>query len=141
MRRLKFRAWETIGREMHSFDTLMRTIYAETNMNIFNDDSIILMQYTGLKDENGKEIYDGDILQFRNASGMDDSICHVVWNEDRFSWFIENDESNIYDELYNITAPADIKIIGNKYENPELLNSESAPKNSVQQPHYATDES
>lgn len=76
------------------------------------DDSGILMQYTGLKDKNGVEIYEGDILRFtheRKEEGFVNTNAKV-----------EVEIPKIY---YMITNPYNhnFKIIGNIYENPELL--------------------
>ena len=78
----------------------------------YNDDCF-LMQYTGLKDKNGKEIYEGDILR---AAGI------VTWNEPEVRWScidIEwNDKCELHDMLY-LTTP--LEVIGNIYENPEII--------------------
>lgn len=93
-----------------------------------NEDEYILMQYTGLEDKNGKEIYFGDILVTSNdgADGAD------VWSAEDFGitvvkepegvlgvdyteWDMgSRDEQSIYSGQY-------VEIIGNIYENPELL--------------------
>ena len=68
-----------------------------------------IMQYTGLKDKNGTEIYEGDI--YKDEENM---LWEVIFDEGCF-------------KLENIHIPGrmfitkDIEIIGNKYENPELL--------------------
>ena len=98
MREIKFRAWN--GVEMSEpFD-----------LNKGDPDTfplgLPLMQYTGLKDKNGKEIYDGDILKNED------------YNRTRvMEW--ENDVVPFCFDYYE--SPGDWEIIGNIYENPELL--------------------
>ncbi len=74
-------------------------------------EDIELMQYTGLKDKNGKEIYEGDILQ--TQSGL---IGAVSYHEER-GGFIFQDGYNemLYQRMIRV------EIIGNIHENPELL--------------------
>ena len=76
------------------------------------------MQYTGLKDKNGKEIYEGDILDNRqddylpvrmDSSDNSDGFYYADW----LGWMANH--SSLYDIHDNS------EIIGNKYENPELL--------------------
>jgi len=75
------------------------------------DKDFILMQFTGLLDKNGKEIYEGDCL----AGGG-----HIVWDERRGAWAIKQGESQhlMYE---NWQQPFACEIIGNIYSNPDLL--------------------
>lgn len=81
-------------------------------------------QYTNLKDKNGKEIYEGDIVKIN-----DEIIAKVIWDNDYLGYFLyanaensieyfENGEQPLYDYL------GSIEVIGNIYDNPELLGSE-----------------
>ena len=78
-------------------------------------------QYTGLTDKNGKEIYEGDIVKFEDVSGYKDGCASVIWHEDSCGYYLENDDDNIYDTLYDFTPSYQMEIIGNIHENPELL--------------------
>ena len=74
---------------------------------------IVLMQYTGLKDKNGKEIYEGDVVQL-----VDDMRWQVVYDAPCF--WLGDKEGKVDDSMRD--SPI-YKIIGNIYENPELLNN------------------
>ena len=77
MREIKFRAWVKDEKKMlknfsiFSFDRFgIRTVSEPCKMwgmKEHNQNNIIIMQYIGLKDKNGKEIYEGDILQFERC--------------------------------------------------------------------------
>jgi len=77
---------------------------------------IELMQYTGLKDKNGVEIYEGDILSIDNEENL--VIAKCLWKSGQFTL-----EDNCYGhwtrQLYY--QPERLLVIGNIYENPELL--------------------
>lgn len=78
------------------------------------DDGIQLMQFTGLLDCNGKEIYEGDILK--------DNII-VCWREDLASFALRK-EGWLYDHFFGEAIDAgSTEIIGNIFQNPELLKS------------------
>ena len=75
-------------------------------------------QYTGLKDKNRKEIYEGDILKF---SEVDTAI--VQWNE-KYAYFMVKPIQDYYfdsDVLGHAIEYSKVEVIGNIYDNPELL--------------------
>ena len=105
------------------------------------------MQYTGLKDKNGKEIYEGDILRYKPYLnlGYEDKydIGVVVWGETgdsdeyayghHYEWIVNDDSlADIADGAYE---GFECEVIGNIFENPELLerkeqNDQEKPKNN-----------
>ena len=107
-REIKFRAWDKERRKILNFGQIVpiRWIYDGSLEDMFDNcqDDISLMQYTGLKDTNGKSIYEGDIVKVNyNYLGT-----HVV----KFSKGKYNTASYICDKC---------EVIGNIYENPELF--------------------
>jgi uncharacterized phage protein (TIGR01671 family) len=117
MREIKFRAWNISKKEMFYYGLSNHGDFLP-NINIYGkltflgtdyNDECYLMQYTGLKDKNGKEIYEGDILR---VEGADNPINKVYWGE--LGWEL--------DRITLFTAREYRKeVIGNIYENPELL--------------------
>ncbi|WP_338401470.1 YopX family protein [Streptococcus oralis] len=91
---------------------------------IVNND-IHLMQSTGLFDKNGKEIFEGDIAQFEDCYTETDFLYVntgiVEWSQGSFT--ITNRDSVLMEDLLDGDV-LDVKIIGNIFENPELLEVE-----------------
>lgn len=101
-REIKFRAWD--GQQ------LVPITRVKVPSNTFKDSGDVLMQYTGLKDKNGKEIFEGDIVRHDQFPRP----LVVQWDWDQWGLF-ENpcNEANI--------GKDDTEVIGNIYENPDLL--------------------
>jgi len=83
-------------------------------------EGFIIVQYTGLKDRNGKEIYKGDRLEEAHDTIMENKSIKsiVIWDNDR-SMFRLNCHQNIY--LGAEDAELYLEVTGNIYENPELI--------------------
>ena len=92
--------------------------FGETNFMSF--DEIKLMQSTGLKDKNDQEIFEGDVVrQVRTQPTTENEIIIGVVTMLEGAWLIMNDGEQLASDLWSET---DInEIIGNIYENPELL--------------------
>lgn len=124
MRKIKFRAWLKEERKMVNVETLFIGINrlcfgnSKTEDLFFRDfEEVELMQYTGLEDKNSKEIYEGDILFFR-----DENMKYVVvWQDTAF--IIESIEIRKYSEKMYWLDDTEIccEIVGNIYENKNLL--------------------
>ena len=103
-----------------------------------NNNGIVLMQYTGLKDKNGKEIYEGDVVKFADIGeeGYEYkeaydfcNIASIVWKNGRFelenihvyiSYVLECMNREGHEEFINALLE-DCEVIGNIYENKDLL--------------------
>jgi uncharacterized phage protein (TIGR01671 family) len=118
-REIKFRAWHKKLKSLHKvwvvdFQNKKLQMWADTPeetgeqaWDSFED--VELMQYTGLKDRNGKEIYEGDILKYHSNSRLSDPI---EFPKD-YSWLKARTENSHWQ--------TEVEVIGNIYENPELL--------------------
>jgi uncharacterized phage protein (TIGR01671 family) len=120
-REIKFRAWAYASRKMFYPDD-DGIIIAKGCVSALPNTT--LMQFTGLKDKNGKKIYEGDII--RSKPLMFDTgkciIAQVKWDERRAMWMVEEIDPN-YKEveyLHEVLNPAhESEIIGNIYETTE----------------------
>ena len=119
MREIKFRAWQ--------HDEMLFTPSAKPWFSLhrffgFLEDSATVMQYTGLKDKNGKEIYEGDLLLVKR-----DRLCEVVFHEYAGCWDLvyrrweEAKPSPWWDTVSPKHYHHFTKILGNIHEHPELL--------------------
>jgi hypothetical protein len=121
MREIKFRAWDKNLMQMFPVDGWQySTVYVRSPNNqkwCQPKENIVLMQYTGLKDKNGKEIYEGDIVQYAGINCVIDmEVFSYLKPIDRDAWF---DLDPASDKLFERSSY--FEIIGNIYENPELL--------------------
>lgn len=95
---------------------------------VFDDaEHYILMQCTGLKDKNGKLIYEGDIVRFKNNITINGSKTHiaVIEHNEVFNAFMYHAECiGFYTVNKAQNEKFDVEVIGNKYENADLLQKE-----------------
>ena len=86
-------------------------------------DKIILMQSTGLKDKNGNEIFEGDVVQYQNTKVPSADSKGVIRYFDNWAMFGIDIEHNEPRALFfnGLADHISLEVIGNIYENPELL--------------------
>ena len=125
-REIKFRAWDGLNRHMFYPAFLeiesnhVRSWTGAPNGGLGMGYNAILMQYTGLKDKNGKEIYEGDIVE----TVYTDHKKHkgVIYSQPtRLNWSVKHSPFANQDLFVYSRPDCSVEIIGNIYENPELL--------------------
>lgn len=124
----KFRAWDKLGKIMlpvGDIDTSYKLVYLEEENGYRCErdfDEIELMQSTGLKDKNGIDIFEGDIVKFTVTNGFDyvvDENGVVTYKTGAF--YVVN---GFAEYLISDINTNEIEVVGNKYENPEFLKGE-----------------
>jgi uncharacterized phage protein (TIGR01671 family) len=131
MREIKFRAWDKEKKRM----ALILNLFEKNGVRLIESltgeheelayKNIELMQYTGLKDKDGKEIYEGDILDMivskfiPDEDGLDYELIKAqIYFENGSFWFKGNGRTDCNWHFYN---EAEREVIGNIYEHPHLL--------------------
>lgn len=122
-REIKFRAWDNVDKMMYV--NLQNGIHFEDgSVYAFQDfidnkgyHEFNLMQFTGLQDKNGKDIYEGDLISEEGSKPYE-----VVWQYHSVQWIMQyTGEGRTYRHMAYDYAQQQYEVIGNIYENPELL--------------------
>jgi uncharacterized phage protein (TIGR01671 family) len=124
MREIKFRAWDAKTHTMNPSPIIWRGIWYESPESFEYDISSadvpkgkFLMQYTGFKDKDDREIYEGDIVVICALHPIEPVFTtEVKWDTGSFT----ANKRRLYRTLAH-WAKDGIQVIGNIYENPELL--------------------
>ena len=136
MREIKFRAWDKKEKKMYydvqnTYDFMINNggCFEESFKDVLEYDNYVVMQYTNCYDINGKEIYEGDIIRLE---GVDDREIGSTWEHIGkivykrgaffvcyFDYYADGDEELICDAQVEFGT-----VIGNVYENKELLEEE-----------------
>ena len=131
-REIKFRAWDKIDSKMVSVSHLKINRVTKDWMAYYWDEkqglemplgkekrAFFLMQFTGLKDKNGKEIYEGDIVEEKDFK----RIFKIEWDEYEARWdliMMKGDDGWVGQKRH-IVDTCRMEVIGNIYENKDLL--------------------
>lgn len=114
--RIKFRAWDRIHKRMCPVKNIIWSTFPGPKVKVFSRDSywlrgdeFVLLQLTGVLDKNGEEICEGDILK-----NLDGHTQVIEWCEGRHGQYVSGFVLDLNTES--------CMVIGNIYENPELLN-------------------
>ena len=136
----RFRAWNKATKEMYEADDIIainfedksicvQTIYFEQglpdsrDLDYYDFDDIVLMQSTGMRDKNDREIFEGDIID-----STDGFLTGVIEFRVSLGMFVSDlVEYNNFERLCNVASSR--KIIGNIWEDGELLDGENTEKN------------
>ena len=138
MRQIKFRCWDKIEKK-YRFDSFLKTgdgrgdwilflfdqLQPETPdklsfsaNKVYPRDGFVLEEFTNIEDKNGKEIYEGDIIKYNRIISPDcsEEVIGLIEYINCGFWI-----TKAY--FYNIQITSDCEIIGNKFENSDLLKS------------------
>lgn len=128
----RYRAWDKIHKTMYEVDDIMYINFEENQICVktlfferasrYDFDDVVLMQSTGFRDKNGKEIFEGDIVKVSDGDERtnfpDGGIGTICGLDEIFMWYIDG---QVHNGLFDISQEYYIEVICNIYENQELL--------------------
>lgn len=136
-REIKFRIWYPRNKKFGYFSLLGTYVVFHQNNIPASDKEATIQQFTGLKDNNGQGIYEGDILQlFPSSKDLSENtssegIFEVKWIKPSFRGYSKSNkivtyiDLDMYDSAIGCSSRFYCKVIGNIFENPELLKENS----------------
>ncbi len=116
MRKVKFKVWDKVHKEMLDWEQV-KTEMVFTNM---DDKNLVFLQYTGILDKNGKQIYENDIVKNR----LNGKVYVVRWNGCSSAFLMQDVEKQTKSLYFANQGFGRYEVIGNVYENPELKERE-----------------
>jgi uncharacterized phage protein (TIGR01671 family) len=121
--RFRFRAWDKTNKIM--IDEIGDGWFRLNFKNVRESDEFVLEQCTGLKDKNGKLIYEGDILRRKDSAGR-----MVEWDDNELAFFFTtlDEETSTPLACYDMQE-LELEVVGNIHENPELLEADNGGTN------------
>lgn len=127
MREIKFRAWDTKKNHFDYEPLISRGkccfIDSFDNFEEHEEGRMVLQQYTGLKDKNGKEIHEGDFIKlpefYETREATNETFTITGYIEFKDGAWMFSDSGFVYGE--HTSYDGNFEVVGNIYENPELL--------------------
>lgn len=124
--RFRFRAWnkekniyhygvENTYDYMYGSPAVMKCSFGSLLEDTGDGNRYVVEQCTGLKDKNGRLIYEGDIVLTD-----EDGYGHIRWDNELAQFFVATEEHYTFDNIFS----SEMEVIGNIHENPELLGAE-----------------
>ena len=119
MREHRYRAWDSYQKKMYSWDEIGE-MNSHGYLSLWNaligmTEHITMMDSTGLKDKNGIEIYESDYV------ATHDGVYLIEYDCNELRYYLVRDEGGMTKKYPWYSGKYELKVIGNIYENPELL--------------------